>query len=244
MYISYYDTSGKSDRSIMVTAGLLARSEKKRGWGGFDEVWSVALNGEVPYLHMSEFTNYLRRHPEKADALVFRCIQTIKRQTSKQFVIGLHVNDFNDVDRTYCLHEAYDTHISALVGIAVGKSHAWFSEKYPGTAIKHFHEHGEKGWKRCHDLLKQARIPFDSLTAEDPETGEHLGSFQACDLIAWTYRRLLDQGVSRAAIEHRYAERWYKEMQKHLPLYVGGLGKDELIWLCESSPDIFPRRMR
>lgn len=237
-FVAYYDTSGHDHQRVQMVTGGLVTTERK--WLQFDNEWQEALNNEVRYIHMREFVpGYACTHPQEADALIERCAKAIKRRVNKAFVVGLDVDDYEDVNKTYSLKEAYDTPLSCIGGVTVQAVSRWMKEKHPNDGIRHIHEKGDSGWTRCLKLLKGLNITLDFEPSED-DRGKRHPYFQAADMVAWIYRRVVVDKVEGNEGE-RYLK-WFSNLRRLVPNLAGGLDRAALITHCEENPTLFPQR--
>jgi hypothetical protein len=159
-------------------------------------------------------------------AFLSELIQVIKQGMNKGFVyiipsdsVGALANLFSGIGKDGAYAIAAE---SCSVSIE-----RWLKQKHPGAPLMHFHEKGDKGQGLLHHS-KRIQRPMAFPPKFDEETGRWIRQYEACDLVAWEFRRyLLDRALLRGPVRDAIFE-----IERQLPIQGYYFPFDELVQIC------------
>ena len=227
LFGNYFDTGGtQNDEWVIVTAGLVATAKK---WSRFEERWQLVLEKEgvtqfhaVDFAHsQEEYTSWLGDEPRRA-AFVATLIKEIKRGVNKVFLQGVVLPDYHAANQAYPVKEIFGGPYSTAQAVCLLRAWKWLIDKKgPNDRIRNLVEHGDVGQHDFRQFCKRFHLPEPAILPKLDETTEKRWlPFQACDLIAYEFRRVYECMASRFVPGPNWRG-WRKSllaMQKLLPI--------------------------
>jgi hypothetical protein len=233
-FTAYFDASGNRDTSAISMAGFVSRLNK---WERFEVEWRALLPPGIPMFHMTDFVNSRkgweswRRAPGRGP-LFDRLIACIKKNTNKGFGVSLRLSDYFNADSQFQLQEAAGS-AYALVGCAcLEEVHKWAVRRdVDYRSILCVFEDGDLGRGT---LIRRARADgFNAIL----QSKQNVRAFDACDLVAWKTRRLVDDALVSQSQDQdsEAAEHILKAMDLLNPiLHLNGfIDRELLAKLCD-----------
>jgi len=253
-FAAYYDASGsQSDDGLLVVAGLVSTENK---WIRFEREWDAVLSRfGVPYFHMKEFApstgpfakwKNSTAHEERRGFLA-ALVKTIKHGIHKSFVTALMLDDFAQVNRQFKLREWYGGAYSCCASSCLAKIERWKAKDHRQDRILHIFEKGDCGQGQFLKFSRLAGISPCSKEKIDPATKRWFGPFQACDLLAWEYRRRIGASMVNGEFMFETAvpsRASFAAITRTLPYDAGIQRRAGLLSDCHKYPERFPPRMR
>lgn len=247
MLRAYIDDSGKPDQSpVMVLAGYLSSAER---WACFTNEWTSILDAHsLDALHMTDL--WRKSYPEHAhlsplarDQLLSKLVQCIRSNVMRGFV---NVMPFSGFERYLKVRESgplsrpYFWMFFSMLSRVYELSYRYNADEKTEML---FDVQGGESEARIMEALGELR----NIAA--PRYGEHfilspsfrddkdLPPLQAADMLAWTVRRVCQNGVS-ANITEKGAESFLLDQLMTVPT-------DQVLWseekLIATSMDLLRR---
>ena len=245
-YSSYFDGSGdKESQPVQVVAGFVSTVKK---WARFETDWNALLKANrVSALHMTDYVSSQGEFADwKGDTARRRQFQEaltacMKRNVNKLFASGLMIEDYDAINRAYCLNEFVGSPFAVCGHQSLVKLYRWADRKKLNS--KHILAFFENGDKDKGDFQKWAKAL--SLEWGYSEPGflpkENAVQFQAADYAAWKYRIAL-QNARKPDLSIENAARLLESLGTltSIPRNCTGLDFDSLKQYCEKRG--VPRR--
>jgi hypothetical protein len=201
---AYFDASGHKEDPVVVVAGYLSPTVT---WLRFEREWNrcIAHYG-ISGLHMKEFAHSIgefsrwKGNGPLRGRFLGDCIRVITENVDNSFACAVHMGEYAEVDRLYCLREW--AHPYAIAGAhCIGKTKSWANKfGHDISAFDHVFEAGDEGKG---DLFKLA----STYLSIDPifKTKAWSVAFQAADLIAYEHYKanlkVQDMGEGNVNVE-------------------------------------------
>lgn len=239
----YYDASRtQRDPTGVIMAAGLASTERK--WLRFEREWKADLlqRHRIPYLHMKEFFigEQFKHIKGKELEVLTDAAQIIKRRVHLSYTIGLLLEDFRVIDRTYMMTEAFRGPYAFVAGLCRDRMGTWLKEKHGNPPALHDMESGDVGQGALFNAVrKDPHLSFTVRDKVDLATGEWFVPFQASDFLAWVVRRVFEDHFAKkrlSPIAHMVA--------RLLPMKNLIFNRDGLLAYCIMHPHLAPIRLQ
>ncbi len=240
LWSCYHDTSGdENDKNVLVTAGVVANAKK---WARFERSWGIVLKVfGVTQFHMKDFAHFKHDYAtgwegdEGKRKHFIRClVGVMKRHLNKEFITGILLDDYREVNRKYRCREEFGGPYSIAQAGSIDRATMWLArKKHPLDRVEHFIESGDVGQNDFMKLAKQVAFEPTRLPKVDPNTGLHRLPFQAADLVAYEYRDLYDQYRGTGKIGRLRGS--LLEIRRMLPLDAAVADRAQLTKLCRDA---------
>ncbi len=193
LFTAYFDAS-QHDRVINVS-GFVSRTKK---WARFEDAWKALLPPNVKMFHMTDFASSQngwegwKGDSERRAKFIQSLVSCIKSHTNQGFSCGVRLSHYKEINREYKFKENLGLPYAFLGFGCLGRLKMWADRKGLDVAkILCIFEEGDLGQG---DLIKRARA--DGINAI-PQSKADIRAFDACDLVAWKSRVLLDDAWER-----------------------------------------------
>jgi vacuolar-type H+-ATPase subunit I/STV1 len=184
MYTAFFDASGTRRNEAITMAGYVSDVKK---WAKFEVTWNRILEREkVSSFHMTDFASKQKEYKgwdqERRVRFLGDLVDCAGKYTNKAFSATVVLADFQEIDRTYCLHEALGQPYSVVGRSCVGYVKKW-ARKHHVKQVGFAFERGDEDWKDFKRVCQeQEKIEATSYSKKD------FVQFQAADLLAWKSR--------------------------------------------------------
>jgi hypothetical protein len=233
VFSSYYDASGKEFQGRFLTvAGVVSTARK---WGRFEEAWNKKLDEVgVSAVHMKELMYFKGDFDgwdrQDRNAFLDELAPIIKRGIHKAFVTCITADAALEMARRFDFARvrAEGAYLIAAATCTM-KVEAWLAEKHPGKPVMHFHEKGENGQG---SLQSSPAIGSPVTFLRKIENGKRVRQLEVADLIAWEYRRHVDEIASSDTGQRNY---WPSiiTLARMVPIEAGYYTLDSIAALCD-----------
>ena len=195
MFTAYFDAS--SHDRVMNMSGFVSRATK---WEKFEGAWKALLPPGINMFHMTDFSSSQNgweswkgpQHSERRAKFIQSLVSCIKSHTNQGFSGGIRLSHYQQMNREYKFKEQFGRPYAFLGLGCLGRLKIWADNKGVEMAkILCVFEDGDLGQG---DFLKRARA--DGVNAV-PQSKKGVRAFDACDLVAWKFRVMLDDAWER-----------------------------------------------
>jgi hypothetical protein len=199
MFSAYFDASGTSDTRVVTVAGFVSRLSK---WERFEPAWRLILqsaNPRVTMFHMTDFVTSANgweewksgKSTERAK-LIEDLVVCIRKHTNKGFANSIQTAHYRIANAEYRIAEELGNAYAVASMGCLGGLKKWAAKNgidYRKVLV--IFEDGDTGQG---EMI--AKVRSEGYNAV-PQSKKAVRAFDACDLVAWKAKSLIDDSYER-----------------------------------------------